>query len=99
MNSINEGLNYGVPLVVVPQQLEQAFNGRQVARQGAGIVLADTPPFGHLDAGVLRSAVDKVLADPAYRLNAERLSRSFRKAGGYQQAASAITSVLDERSA
>lgn len=94
MNSVNEGLNYGVPLVVVPQQIEQVLNGRQVARQGAGVVLADTPPYGHLDARVLRRAVDKVLADPTYRLNAERLSRSFREAGGYQQAATAITAGL-----
>jgi len=95
MNSVNEGLNYGVPLVVVPQQIEQAFNGRQVARQGAGVVLADMPPYGHLGARVLRRTVDKVLADPTYRLNAERLSRSFHEAGGYQQAATTITSWLE----
>jgi MGT family glycosyltransferase len=95
MNSINEGLFYGVPMVVVPQQIEQAINGRQVARQRAGVVLADTPPYGHLDADVLRRTVDKVLADPSYRLNAERLSRSFHAAGGYQQAATALVSGLD----
>ena len=95
MNSVNEGLNFGVPLVLVPQQIEQAFNGRQVARQGAGIVLADTPPYGHLDARVLRRAVDKVLADPTYRLNAQRLSRSFHEAGGYRQAATTITAGLE----
>ena len=95
MNSVNEGLNYGVPLAVVPQQIEQALNGRQVARQGAGVVLADTPPYGHLDASVLRRTVDKILADPTYRLNAERLRRSFHEAGGYQQAATTITSWLD----
>ena len=96
MNSVNEGLNFGVPLVVVPQQLEQALNGRQVARHGAGIVLADTPPYGNLTAGVLRDAVDKVLTDPTYRHNAERLAHSFHQAGGYKQAA-AIISKLDER--
>jgi len=94
MNSVNEGLNYGVPLIIVPQQIEQALNGRQVARQGAGVVLADMPPYGHLNARVIRRTVDKVLADPTYRLNAERLSRSFHEAGGYQQAATAITSGL-----
>jgi UDP:flavonoid glycosyltransferase YjiC (YdhE family) len=94
MNSIHEGLNYGVPLVVIPQQIEQALNGRQVARQGAGIILGDRPPYGQVDAQVLRSTVDKVLSDPTYRHHAERLSRSFHDAGGYQQAASIITSVL-----
>ena len=43
MNSVSEGLYYGVPLVGVPQQLEQALNGRQAARHGAGIVVGDTP--------------------------------------------------------
>jgi MGT family glycosyltransferase len=95
MNSVNEGLNYGVPLVVVPQQIEQALNGRQVARQKAGVVLADTPPYGQLEARVLRRAVDLVLGDPIYRLNAERLGRSFREAGGYQRAATAVTLGLD----
>jgi len=95
MNSVNEGLNYGVPLVVLPQQIEQAINGRQVARQGAGVVLADAPPYGHLDASVLRRSVDKVLADPTYRFNAERIGRSFHETGGYQQAATVITSGLD----
>jgi len=74
---------------------EQVLNGRQVARQGAGVVLADTPPYGHLDASVLRRNVDIILADPTYRLNAERLSRSFHEGGGYQQAATTITSGLD----
>ena len=94
MNSVNEGLNYGVPLVVVPQQIEQALNGRQVARQGAGVVLADAPPYGRLEGGVLRSSVDRVLADPAYRVKADRIGQSFQAAGGYQQAANLITSGL-----
>ncbi len=97
MNSVNEGLYYGVPLVVVPQQLEQALNGRQVARQGAGVVLADTPPYGRCDAPALRRTVDRVLADPGFRSNAERLSRSFREAGGYQRAAADVAARLPIR--
>ena len=95
MNSVNEALYYGVPLVVVPQQIEQAINGRQVARQGAGILLADRPPYGRLDDSVLQRAVDKALADPAYRQNAERIGQSFHKAGGYQRAADIITAALE----
>jgi hypothetical protein len=95
MNSINEALYYGVPMVVVPQQIEQLINGRQVARQGAGALLADKPPYGRLDAGDLRRGADRVLADPAYRINAERLGCSFHEAGGYQRAATEITARLD----
>ncbi len=91
MNSVNESLHYGVPLVVVPQQIEQAINGRQVARQAAGIVLADAPPYGRLDARILRQKVDQVLADPGYRRQAQRIGQSFRQAGGYQQAAALLS--------
>jgi hypothetical protein len=94
MNSVNESLYYGVPLVVVPQQIEQAINGRQVARHGAGIVLADSPPYGKLSADLLRQSVAKVLADPLYRQNADKIRKSFREAGGYQRAASLIASKL-----
>jgi hypothetical protein len=95
MNSVNEALYYGVPLIIVPQQIEQALNGRQVARHGAGVVLADSPPYGRLDPGLLRRTVDRIFADPAYRHNAGRLSRSFHEAGGFERAASVIMAALE----
>lgn len=99
MNSVNEGLNAAVPLVVVPQQLEQVLNGRQVAQQGAGVVLADKPPYGKVSGRALREAVDKVLADPSYRHQAQRLRHSFAEAGGYQQAVTDLLAWLGSRSA
>jgi len=94
MNSISEGLYYGLPLVIVPQQIEQALNGRQVARQGAGLVLADKPPYGYIEAGLLRHTVDRILADPTYRHKAKQLRDSFTEAGGYQRAVEIITARL-----
>lgn len=88
-----EGLYFGVPLIVVPQQIEQVFNARQVARTGAGIALADTPPYGRVDAHRLKQAVDEVLANASYRSKAAQLSHSFREAGGYRQAASVIVGL------
>lgn len=97
MNSVSEGLYFDVPLVVVPRHIEQALNGRQVARQGAGVVLADTPPYGRVDAATLQRAADEVLASEACSRNAARVGRSFRGAGGYEEAASVITSMLVRR--
>lgn len=94
MNSVNEGLYYGVPLVVAPQHMEQALNGRQAAKLGAGVVIGNSPPFGRVNAKELRTAVDTVLADNGYRQNAEQVGHSFRGAGGYQQAADVIEGVL-----
>jgi hypothetical protein len=93
MNSINEGLYYGVPLVVVPQQMEQTLNARQAARQGTAIVLGDRPPYGRTTATELRHALEEVLTDASYRQNAERIGRSFRESGGYEKAADVVTAV------
>lgn len=95
MNSINEGLYFGVPLVVVPQQMEQTLNARQAAKVGAAIVLGDRPPYGRTTATALHHALDEVLTDDSYRQNAKRIGQSFRDAGGYEQAADIVTAVLD----
>jgi len=34
MNSLNEALYFGVPVIVVPQQVEQAFNMRRLKKLG-----------------------------------------------------------------
>lgn len=96
MNSINEGLYYSVPLVAIPQQLEQVFNARQAARQGTAIVLGNRPPYGRTTATELRLALNELLANASYRQNAERIGQSFRNTGGYKEAADVITAVPDE---
>lgn len=88
MNSVHEGLWYGVPLVVIPQQVEQAGNAALVVKQGAGVAVGDHPPLGRVTTESLRAAVDKVLANrEAYRAQAVRLGETFRVAGGYERAA------------
>ena len=94
MNSINEGLYYGVPLVVLPQQLEQTINARQTARHGAAVVLGDRPPYGRTSPLDLQQAVENVLSDSSYRQNAARIGRSFRDAGGYKKAADIVEAVV-----
>lgn len=91
MNSVHEGLWFGVPLVVIPQQIEQAVVARQTAAHGAGIALGMRPPFGEVNAAELRTAVDTILVNPApYQAKAKILGDSFRAAGGYARAADEI---------
>jgi len=86
MNSINESTYFGVPLVMVPQQLEQAFNARRIRRQGAGLMLKSNK----LTPKTLRNAVQTILADGRYKENANRLSRDIRSLGGQLRAADEI---------
>ncbi len=90
MNSVQEGLYYGVPLVMVPRQMEQLFNARIVKTSGAGVIVDDQPPFGRVTPLMLRQALEEVLNNPAYRQNAQSISRELNETGGYLSAADEI---------
>jgi MGT family glycosyltransferase len=95
MNSVHEGLYYGVPEVVVPHQFEQLLNGRRVAETGAGILMSDE--HGRVTAAELRTALDKVLNDVTYRENAERIGDTLKAAGGYLRAVAEIEAFIGEK--
>jgi hypothetical protein len=90
MNSVHEGLYYGVPLVIVPFQMEQLFNARIVESCGAGILLGGGPPFGRVSALQLRAAVDSVLHTASYRTSAQAIRQDLIGSGGYRRAADEI---------
>ena len=86
MNSANEGLLYGVPLLVVPQRGDQYMVAARVAELGAGL-----PLFPHeVTVDRLRERVAYLLADPNFRRQAQQVAQSLRDAGGYQRAADEI---------
>jgi MGT family glycosyltransferase len=96
MNSIHEGLYYGVPLILIPHQLEQLFNARCVAARGAGLIIDDYLRHRSIAAAALRQALDTVVSEPSYRGAAMELQQSLRATGGYRQAANEIQAYLAE---
>ncbi|MFD0714414.1 macrolide family glycosyltransferase [Paenibacillus sp. GCM10027626] len=86
MNSTNEGLYHGVPLIVIPQSADQPIIAGQVAAIGAGMKL----PAQSLTANQLREAVDRLLNDPSFRKAVSNIRESFQKSGGYRQAVDEI---------
>lgn len=94
MNSIHEALYYGVPMVIVPQQMEQSANAKLVKMRGAGVVIGGEPPYGRVIAEQLRHAVEDVLGDATYQQAAEHLQKSLHEAGGYARAVEAIEAFL-----
>jgi MGT family glycosyltransferase len=93
MNSVNESLYYGVPMLLFPEILEQKLVARQVVDSGAGVAL-DAAKIRPDD---LRAKVDKVLAEPKFREAAQRVGASLREAGGYVRAADRIVAYRDSR--
>jgi UDP:flavonoid glycosyltransferase YjiC (YdhE family) len=86
MNSANEGLHRGAPMVVVPQRGDQYLVAARIAELGAGLML--TPR--DLTPDRLRQAVGRVLAEPAFRARAQALGAGLDEAGGFARAADEI---------
>ena len=86
MNSVMEAIYYGVPMVVVPQQPEQAMTAARVAELGLGVALE----AGQVTSAALRDAVITMSDDAGYRSRIARMQNEAREAGGYLRAADAI---------
>ncbi len=75
-------LGAGVPLVILPMLADQLANATMVARAGAGLVLE--PPLGAAGvaggAASIRSAVLRVLGEPAFRVAAQGIAAEMRQA-------------------
>jgi len=87
MNSVNESLYYGVPLVMYPQTSEQGGVANRVMQVGAGVMLEKTSPEA------IREAVEKVLNNNVYRDAATVISDGFKNCSGVKGAADKILSV------
>jgi MGT family glycosyltransferase len=86
MNSVMEAIYYGVPMVLVPQQPEQAMTAGRVAELGLGVALEP----GQVTAGTLRDAVATVSGDASYRSRIAQMQQAARDAGGYLRAADVV---------
>ena len=86
MNSASEAIWYGVPTVLDPQQSEEAAVADRMEELGMGLRLWSEDP-AHI-----REALERVLAEPSYKEQTDRIARSFREAGGAKRAAAYILS-------
>ncbi len=88
MNSIHEALTLNVPMLLVPQQAEQAITAARVVALGAGLLLQE------MTAESLRRSAEAVLNDPGFQQRATRLGESLRRAGGPQRAADLVLDLV-----
>lgn len=88
-NSISEAIYYGVPSIVLPLANDQYITAAQIAKMELGIslTLKDT------SASTLKTSADKILYNPVFTDNTQKLKTLFRNAGGYQKAADIIIQI------
>ena len=76
-------LNAGVPQVIIPTEWDKPENAQRVVEAGAGLRL--TP--WRVTPKRLRVAAERLLSEPSFRQNAQRLAASFARLGGAERAA------------
>ncbi len=82
MNSTNEALYYGVPLLAIPQATDQHSIARRIEQTGAGIRLSRK----RVTASRLRNSADEIRTHPHYAQASARIGESLRQAGGFRAA-------------
>jgi MGT family glycosyltransferase len=83
VNTVNECLVEGVPMVLAPIRDDQPIVAGRVAAVGAGIQVR----FGRVQPAEMAVTLRSVLNDPAYRAAARRMGAAFALAGGAPTAA------------
>jgi len=89
--SVQCAMAAGTPLVVIPLQPEQDFNGQIVERHRAGSRISPREVQGP----ALAALAKKILGDPSYRDGARRVQRSYASVDGAGAAADAILAWID----
>ena len=88
MNSVNEALYFGVPMLLFPQMPEQLGVAVHTSNMCVGIHLKND------SAASIRTSVDTIATDEKYKNSAKALSDAFRRCSGAKGAADAIEKVL-----
>ncbi|MGA5547620.1 macrolide family glycosyltransferase [Streptomyces pseudogriseolus] len=90
MNSVNEALYAGVPVLVVPQGADQPQVAKRVTELGAGLTVR---PEDATEAAV-HALARRLLTEPRFRDAAAALRAAQRQAGGHVRAADEIEALL-----
>lgn len=89
MNSVNEALYYGVPMVLFPQHSEENAVAISVERVGAGLRLK------HPTSQYIKNAIQQILKQPQYLKCALSMSHDFHKYNGALDAADFIEQIIN----
>jgi len=92
MNSVNEALYFGVPLLIFPQQPEQVMVAKRVEELGAGICITKK----EIDSEYLFKKSVYIIESRSFYESAGKIGEDFREAGGYKAGADAILNYVME---
>ena len=90
MNSANEAIYFGVPVVAVPQNSDQPLIAKRLEELELGKFLDKND----VSPDTLRNAVNEVLNNPLYKKNMDLMKEDMRNCGGYKKAVDEIENYI-----
>ncbi|MBE8519504.1 oleandomycin glycosyltransferase [Amycolatopsis sp. H6(2020)] len=90
MNSVNEAMYAGVPMLVVPQGADQPVVAGRVAELGAGLSIRTED----VTEDAVRALAQRLIGEPRFRTAAATLRAAQQEAGGYRRAADELEPYL-----
>jgi polyene glycosyltransferase len=90
-NSVQEGLYFGKPELVMPFWMDNLDNAARVTDSGAGLAVADARAADGRD---IAARLARLLGEPRFRFQAADWSRRLHEAGGLDAAAQEIIGAL-----
>jgi len=83
LNTVLESLSSGVPMVALPITNDQPGVAARIANKGVGVVISPD----HASPGNLVAAIKRVLGDPTFRDNVQRMQEAIHSMDGLSIAA------------
>ena len=90
MNSVNEAIYYGVPVITIPQFADQPTVAKRLEELGLGKVINKKD----VSVETLKSALSDVLCNTRYKENMKIMSEDMKKCGGYIAATNEIEKYI-----
>lgn len=92
MNSVNEALTFGVPMVVIPFMSDQPTNARRIEELGLGKKL----DYRIINTEILRTAVLSVMNDETISANISRIQKQMLTSPGNRGGAAMIVDYYEK---
>ncbi|MFC3500210.1 macrolide family glycosyltransferase [Micromonospora krabiensis] len=92
VNSVNEALYAGVPMLVVPQGADQSLVASRVVELEAGLSIRGED----VDVEVVSGLARRLLDEPRFRAGVNALQVAQREAGGYARAADELERYVQQ---
>ncbi|MDO3661828.1 glycosyltransferase [Bacillus sp. C28GYM-DRY-1] len=93
MNSVNEGIHFNVPLVVMPHDKDQPMVAQRLSELHAGYVISKD----EVDVQKLKQGVDEVLHHDQYKEGIKKINQSFQESMNMDEVMERIDELIRQQ--